>query len=161
MNLNDKEARRHLMDLVDHSRKKLEDVREARRRLLHRAKGSEWFPSEERTPINQMAQQEWALVQHLAGGDPKALVLPGGEGMEAAAYEQTLAINAVAQRLNLRRKFRRLVQDALYGVGICRIGMVRGRNIPALYPSMQWARKKEFTILPRSSWKGDSLSRTS
>lgn len=130
MNLKDKEARRHLMDMVDHSRKKLEDVRQARRRLLDRAKGSEWFPSEERTPINQMAQQEWALVQHLAGGDPKALVLPGGTGMEATAYEQTLAINAVAQRLNLRRKFRRLVQDALYGVGICRIGMVRGRNIP-------------------------------
>lgn len=130
MNLNEKEARLHLMDMVDHSRKKLEDVRQARRRLLDRTKGSEWFPSQERTPINQMAQQEWALVQHLAGGDPKALVLPGGQGMEAAAYEQTLAINAVAQRLNLRRKFRRLVQDALYGVGICRIGMVRGRNVP-------------------------------
>ncbi len=130
MNLNDKQDRRHLLDMVDHSRTKLEDVREARRRLLDRAKGSEWFPSKERTPINQLAQQEWALVQHLAGGDPKALVLPGGSGMEAAAYEQTLAINAVAQRLNLRRKFRRLVQDALYGIGIVRIGMVRGRNVP-------------------------------
>jgi len=130
MNLNDKKDRLHLMDMVDHSRTKLDDVREARRKLLNRTKGSEWFPSDERTPINQMAQQEWALVQHLAGGDPKALVLPGGPGMEATAYEQTLAVNAVAQRLNLRRKFRRLVQDALYGIGICRIGMVRSKNIP-------------------------------
>ena len=130
MNLNDKQDRRHLLDLVEHSRTKLDDVREARRKLLNRTKGSEWFPSDERTPINQMAQQEWALVQHLAGGDPRALVLPGGTGMEAIAYEQTLAVNAVAQRVNLRRKFRRLVQDALYGIGICRIGMVRGRNMP-------------------------------
>ena len=130
MNLNDKEDRHHLLDMVEHSRKKLDDVRSARRKLLDRAKGSEWFPSDERVPINQMAMQEWALVQHLAGGDPRALVLPGASGMEAAAYEQTLATNATAQRVNLRRKFRRLVQDALYGIGICRIGMVRGRNIP-------------------------------
>lgn len=130
MDLTKKDDRRHLMDMVDHSRTKLDDVRESRRKLLKRTKGSEWFPSDERTPINQMAQQEWALVQHLAGGDPKALVIPGGTGMEAIAYEQTLAVNAVAQRVNLRRKFRRLVQDALYGIGICRIGMVRGRNMP-------------------------------
>lgn len=130
MNLNDKKDRRHLMDMVDQSRYKLDDVRLSRRKLLDRAKGSEWFPSDERTPINQMAQQEWALVQHLAGGDPKALVIPGGSGMEAVAYEQTLAINKMAQRVNLRRKFRRLVQDALYGIGICRIGMVHGKNVP-------------------------------
>jgi len=130
MNFDDKEDRRHLMDMVDHSRKKLEEVRKARRDLLDRAKGSEWFPSDEQTPLNQMALQEWALVQHLAGGDPKALVIPGGAGMEAAAYEQTLAVNKVAQRVNLRRKFRRLVQDALYGIGICRIGMIHGRNVP-------------------------------
>lgn len=133
MNYNDKEGRRHLMDSVDHSRKKLEGVRAARRKLLERAKGSEWFNAEdanrERMPLNQMAQQEWALVQHLAGGDPKALVVPGGQGMEAAAYEQTLAVNAVARRVNLRRKFRRLVQDAIYGVGICRIGMVRSQSV--------------------------------
>ena len=129
MDLNEKDDRLHLLDMVDHSREKLDDVRESRRRLLERAKGSEWFPSEERTPLNQMAQQEQAILQHLAGGDPKALVIPGGEGSEAAAYEQTLAVNKVAQRLNLRRKFRRLVQDALYGIGICRIGMVPDRRV--------------------------------
>ena len=130
MDFNDRENRRKLMDMVDYSRSKLDDVRKARRDLLERANGSEWFPSEEKTPLNQLAMQEWALVQHLAGGDPKALVVPGGPGMEAVAYEQTLAVNKVAQRVNLRRKFRRLVQDALYGIGICRIGMVRDRNIP-------------------------------
>jgi len=130
MNLNHKDDRRHLMDMVEHSRKKLDDVRDSRRRLLHRAAGSEWFPGEDATPLNQMALQEQVLVQHLAGGDPKALVLPGGAGMEAAAYEQTLAVNAMARRLNLKRKFRRLVQDAIYGIGICRIGMVPGRYVP-------------------------------
>ena len=38
MNLNQKEGRRHLMDMVDHSRTKLDDVRNARRALLDRAK---------------------------------------------------------------------------------------------------------------------------
>lgn len=129
MDLTQKEDRRHLLDMVDHSRTKLDDVRNARRCLLDRAAGSEWFPSEEKTPLNQMAQQEVAILQHLAGGDTKALVVPGGEGSEAAAYEQTLAVNKVAQRLNLRRKFRRLVQHALYGIGICRIGMVPDRRV--------------------------------
>lgn len=129
MDLNNKADRRHLVEMVDHSRKQLDDVRESRRKLLVRAKGSEWFPSDERTPLNQMAQQETAILQHLAGGSPRALVVPGGDGTEAAAYEQTLAINKVAERLNLRKKFRRLVQDALYGIGICRIGMVPDRTI--------------------------------
>lgn len=146
MDFTKKEDRRHLMDMVDHSRKKLDDVRKSRRHLLEQAKGSEWFPKSMRpdpwgtdeTPINQMAQQEWALVQHLAGGDPKALVVPGGPGMEAAAYEQALAVNTVAQRVNLRRKFRRLVQDALYGIGICRIGMVHDRLVPVreIFPEL-------------------------
>ncbi len=129
MDLNHKDDRGHLMDMVDHSRTKLDDVRKARRKLLDRAAGSEWFPSEERMPLNQMAQQEQVLVQHLSGGNPKAMVIPGGPGMGAAAYEQTLAVNAVADRLNMRRKFRRLVQDALYGIGICRIGMVPDRYV--------------------------------
>ena len=131
MDLKQKDARRHLMDMVDHSRTKLDDVRHARRCLLERAKGSEWFPSEERVPLNQMAQQESALLQHLAGGNPRAMVIPGGRGAAYAAYEQTLAVNKVAQRLNLRRKFRRLVQDALYGMGICRIGMVPTNRLSA------------------------------
>ncbi len=130
MNLNKKEARRHLMDMVDHSRTQLDHVRHSRRCLLDRAKGSEWFPSSEKTPLNQMAQQEMAILQHLAGGDPKSLVVPGGAGLNVAAYEQTLAVNKVAQRLNLCRKFRRLVQDAIYGMGICRISMVPDKRKP-------------------------------
>lgn len=162
MNLNDKDNRRHLLDMVDQSRKKLDDVRSSRRKLLERAKGSEWFPSEERTPINQMAQQEWALVQHLAGGDPKALVVPGASGMEMTAYQQTLALNATAQRVNLRRKFRRLVQDALYGIGICRIGMVRGRDIPLreIAPSLDeegevGLGQLELQVISLESWVHD------
>jgi hypothetical protein len=129
MDVKTKEDRRHLLDMVEHSREKLDHVREARKRLLERAKGSEWFPSEERTPLNQIAQQEQAIVQYLAGASAKALVVAGGDGTEAAAYEQTLAINKVAARLNLTRKFRRLVQSALYGIGICRIGMIPDRRV--------------------------------
>ena len=129
MELRTQSDRSHLMDMVDNSRTKLDDVRESRRRLLERAKGSEWFPSEERVPLNQMAQQEQAILQYLAGGSPRALVVSGGDGSEAAAYKQTLALNKTAEKLNLRRKFRRLVQDALYGMGICRIGMVPDKKV--------------------------------
>ena len=165
MDMKDKEARRHLMDMVDHSRTKLEHVRESRRKLLDRAKGSEWFESKERTPINQLAQQEWALVQHLAGGDPKALVVPGGPGLGAVAYEQTLAINAVSEAMNIRRKFRRLVQDAIYGIGICRLGMVRGRNVPIreIAPELDeegeiGVGKLEMQVISLESWVHDCQS---
>jgi hypothetical protein len=140
MDFTKKEDRRHLMDMVEHSRDRLDYVRNSRRKLLARTKGSEWFPNsntiegEERCPFNQMSQQEWALVQHLVGGDPKALVVPGGAGLKAAAYEQTLAINAVAQAVGLKKKFRRLVMDALYGgIGICQIRMA------ADYSNLKWA----------------------
>lgn len=129
MDLTKIEDRRELMDKVDHSRKKLDVVRNSRRMLLDRAKGSEWFEADERVPLNQMAQQEQAILQFLAGGHPRALVLPGGLGSESAAYDQTLALNKTADRVNLTRKFRRIVQDALYGLGICRIGMGRDRSV--------------------------------
>jgi hypothetical protein len=167
MNLNTKDDRRHLMDMVDHSRTKLDDVRNARRCLLERAKGSEWFPSEEKTPLNQIAQQESALLQHLAGGDPRALVVPGGDGAEYVAYEQTLAVNKVAERLNLRRKLRRLVQDALYGMGICRIGMVAGKrlDIAQAFPELDEEGEVEIgqlsmDVLSLESWVHDCQADT-
>lgn len=167
MNLNQTADRRHLIDMVDNSRKKLDDVRESRRKLLDRAKGSEWFPSEERTPLNQMAQQEQAILQYLAGGSPRALVVAGGDGSEAAAYEQTLAINKVAERLNLRRKFRRLVQNALYGIGICRIGMVPDRkvSIRETFPELDEEGeveigRLELSVISLESWVHDCQADT-
>lgn len=167
MDLKQKDDRRHLLDMVDNSREKLDDVRESRRKLLDRAKGSEWFPSEERTPLNQMAQQEMAILQHLAGGSPRALVVSGGEGSEAAAYEQTLAINKVAERLNMRRKFRRLVQDALYGIGICRIGMVPDKkvSIRETFPELDEEGeieigRLELNVISLESWVHDCQADT-
>jgi hypothetical protein len=49
--------------------------------------------------------------------------------LEVAAYDQTLALNKVAQQISLRKKLRRLVRDAIYGIGICRIGMIQDRNV--------------------------------
>jgi len=132
MNPNKAEDRRELLTAVEHSREKLEHIREARRRLIKRAAGSEWYPhgANERTPINQIAQAEGALVQHLIGGEPKAMVIAGDSRLVAPAYEQTLALNAESQRVGLRTKLRRLVRDAIYGMGICRVGMSRSRTVP-------------------------------
>jgi hypothetical protein len=167
MDLNKKADRSHLMDMVEHSRKKLDDVRASRRALLDRAKGSEWFPSEERVPINQIAQQEAALLQHLAGGDPRALVVPGGDAAVYAAYEQTLAVNKTAQRLNMRRKFRRLVQDALYGIGICRLAMAPDGPAPLkeVFPEMDEeaeydSGRLEMDVISLESWVHDCQADT-
>ena len=133
MNLNKAENRREIMTAVEHSRWKLEDIRDSRRRLLKRAAGSEWYPNgaEEKTPINQIAQAERSMVQHLIGGDPRALVVAGDAMLDAMAYEQTLALNKVSQQVGFRRKLRRLVRDAVYGgMGICRIGMTRSKTVP-------------------------------
>jgi hypothetical protein len=167
MDFTKKEDRLHLMDMVDHSRKKLDKPRESRRKLLERAQGSEWFDSKDGVPLNQMAQQEWALVQHLAGGDPKAMVIPGSRELSAVAYEQTLAINATAQRVNLRRKFRRLVQDAIYGIGICRIGMVKGKTqeVRERYPELDEEGEiglgsLELQVISLESWVHDCQADT-
>jgi hypothetical protein len=131
MNPEKAEDRKVLMDRVESSRKKLAPIRKARNNLLKLAAGSEWYPegSTEKTPINQMAQAENTFVQSLVGGEPRALVVAGGAGLEALAYEQTLALAHVSQLIGMRRKLRRLVRDALYGIGICRIGMAGGRSV--------------------------------
>lgn len=132
MNPDKADDRRELMTVVEHSRLKLEDVRRARRKLLKRSAGSEWYPNGagEDTPINQMAQAEGTLVQHLVGGEPRALVVANSPDLDGTAYEQTLAINELGQRISLRKKLRRLVRDAIYGMGICRIGMTLDRYVP-------------------------------
>lgn len=132
MNPDKADDRRDLMTMVEHSRWRLEDIRNSRRRLLKRAAGSEWYPNgaDERTPINQIAQAERSLVQHLIGGQPRALVVASDVSLTGPAYEQTLALNKVAEQIGLRRKLRRLVRDAVYGMGICRIGMMLDRLVP-------------------------------
>lgn len=132
MNPHSEDDRRELMTAVEHSREQQGHVRESYRKLVRRSAGSEWYSdgAKESTPINQMAQTEQTLVQHLIGGEPRALVV-GSDDSEAAAYEQTLALNKVAQQIGLRRKLRRLVQNAIYGgMGIAKIGMVAGRQVP-------------------------------
>ena len=132
MNPDKADDRRDLMGAVEHSRWKLEDIRCARRALIKRAVGSEWYPdgAEEDTPINQLAQAEMALVQHLIGGEPRALVVAGDSDFDATAYEQTLALNKLGQQMGLAKKLRRLVRDAIYGMGICRIGMTANKRVP-------------------------------
>jgi hypothetical protein len=132
MNPNKANDRRDLMSAVEHSREKLGAVRESRRKLLKRTSGSEWYANgaDERTPINQIAQAERSLVQHLIGGDPQAQVIASDSSLMKQAYEQTLALNKVAQLIGLRRKMRRIVRDAVYGMGICRIGMTKDRTVP-------------------------------
>lgn len=131
MNPNKAEDRRDLMDWIEDSRWKLDPIRKSRRDLLKRAAGSEWYPNgaESDTPINQMEMAEESLVQRLIGGDPKALVISNDPSLSPLAADQTLALDKVAQQIGLRRKLRRLVRDAVYGIGICRIGMAKDRSV--------------------------------
>lgn len=132
MDPNKTQDRLNLMSAVDHHRQKLDPIRKARRRLLKRTSGSEWYPegANEDTPINQMSQAEKVLVQHLAGGEPQALVIPEHPELTATAYDQMMALNKLSQRLSMRKKLRRLIRDAIYGIGICRIGMTAGQEVP-------------------------------
>jgi len=109
--------------------------RHSRLRLQHsclRLVASQWYPggANEGTPINQIEQAEESLVQRLIGGEPRAMVVAGRSDLSALAADQTLALNKVTQQIGLRRKLRRLVRDAIYGIGICRIGMTHDRDVP-------------------------------
>lgn len=169
MDANKVEDRRDLMTAVEHSRWKLEDVRVSRRKLLKRTAGSEWYPNgaDDRTPINQIAQAEGTLVQHLIGGEPRALVVPGSSGLEALAYEQTLALNKVSQQVGLRRKLRRLVRDAIYGIGICRIGMTMDRavSLREIAPDLDeegevGVGRLTFEVISLENWVHDCMADT-
>jgi hypothetical protein len=163
------ENRKALADQVDHSRKQLEHMLQARRCLLKRSAGSEWYEhgSDEDTPLNQIAQQEETLVHHLIGGDPQSLVVASSPDLDPTAYEQTLALNKEAARLDLRKKLRRLVRNALYGLGIARIGMVHDHDMPVreLAPELDeegevGVGRLELNVISPEAWVHDSLADT-
>lgn len=131
MNPHDEKDRRELISEVEFSRWKMEDVRNARKALVKRSAGSEWYPdgSDDDVPYNQMNQTENIIVQYLIGGEPQANVVAMDSQYEYQAYEQTLALNKQAQLVSLRKKLRRLVRDALYGIGILKIGMIKDRSL--------------------------------
>ncbi len=164
------EDRMALITSVEHSRKEWETVLESRRKLLKRSAGSEWYEhgSDEDTPLNQMAQQEETLVHHLIGGDPQALVIGASPGLEATAADQMLALNKEAERVGFRRKLRRLVRDAIYGIGIARVGMVHDHDMPVreIAPELDEEEgvvgigRLEINVISPEAWVHDCLADT-
>jgi len=140
MDPHDRDDRARLMRAVEHSRRKLEPFRVKRTALLRRYAGSEYSDDGalEPTPVNQIAQAVGIYVQQLAGGEPQALVLTHNPTLQVAAHEQTLALNKVAKTMGLRRVLQRLINSALFGLGIARVGLVPigSRPTKELFPHL-------------------------
>ena len=168
MNPNKESDRRDLMSAVEYSRWKFHDIVEARRKLLRRSSGSEWYPdgAKQLTPINQMSLTENAYIQNLIGGEPRALVVANNSELELQAYEQSQALNVLSQQVSLRRKLKRIVRDAIYGIGICRIGMTAGKYVQAneIFPEMdeEYVGIGQLTldVISLESWVHDCMSDT-
>lgn len=121
--------RKRIMTAVDHSRRALKTARSARREFLKRYSGSEWYENgaDKDTPINQLAQFVDTVTHQIAGGEPQALVLARNPLQDAEASDQTDALNKVSRNIKLRRKLHALIRDAMFGMGIARVGMALDR----------------------------------
>ena len=140
MDPNTVDGRIKLLAAVDSSDKKMQSFRDERKEFVKRYAGSHYSENgaDQSTSVNEVAQAIETWVQQLAGGDPRALVVAHNPAQSAIAYDQSLALDKEAKRMKMRRKVQRLVQQAIFGMGIARVGTNLARHIDnkATFPDL-------------------------
>lgn len=116
---------KRLQTAVEASRKILEDFRRDRYALIEQYVGSHYGPecSAGRSPVNlvEMAATIWG--RELVAKAPAALVTTALPELRPWALKLQMALNRLMDQISFGDTLARVVQDALFGIGILKLGL--------------------------------------
>lgn len=116
-----------LRDAVDGSRKKLEPFRRQRHDFIKQFIGKHYSDNGagDRVPVNLMELAVNIYTRQLAARAPRAMVTTVPRKLKATAALLELALNHLVVEIDLETSLRRWVQDALFSMGIIKVGLNR------------------------------------
>ena len=98
-------------------RKRLQAIRQFAG--YHYAEGG----SQKRIPVPMLALAIQIYVRQLASRAPRALITTIHDELKPCAANLELAVNQIPDEINLARTFRKMVEEALFSFGVCKVGL--------------------------------------
>ncbi len=79
--------------------------------------------ADKRVPINLLELATTIYVQNLAANAPRVQVTTGVDELKPFARNMQLALNQVPDEIGLTDTLQRVVKEALFGIGVCKVGL--------------------------------------
>jgi hypothetical protein len=113
---------------VDWSVRQMATPRKERLAAVEQYVGSHYAGGgpEKRVPVNLLELLATIYVQHLAARAPRVMVSTHVDSLKPFARNMELALNQIPGEIGLGSTLRRAVQEALFGLGVVKVGISRG-----------------------------------
>jgi hypothetical protein len=120
-----------LAKAVTKSYEKLKIPRENRYLFLKESVGSHYGSggSEHAVPINIIRLAQNVYTRLLVSSNPKVLISTKKDALKMSSIDYETAINQLIDEIHLKKKLRRFVTDAMFGIGIMKIGLSTGKEV--------------------------------
>lgn len=127
---NNQEVKR-LRDAITSSRAKLEPFRVERMDALRQYVGAHYGKegAKDRVPVNLLEQMVSIYSRHLAANNPRVLVTTRFNALKPVSADFAQAINIDIQEIDLATSLRRVIVDALFCIGVLKVGISPEREI--------------------------------
>lgn len=116
---------------IEWSQRQLEAPRRERLAAVRQFVGSHYADNgaEKRVPVNLIELAVTIYVRHLAARAPRVMVTSNVDELKPFARNMELALNQIPEEIGLESTFGRVVAEAIFGVGIVKVGISAGGEI--------------------------------
>lgn len=120
-----------LAKAVSKSDEKLKTPRENRYKFLKESVGMHYADggSEHPVPINIIRIAQNVYTRLLVSSNPKVLISTNKDQLKMSCIDYETGINQLIEEIKLKKKLRRLVTDAMFGIGIMKTGISAGKSV--------------------------------
>ena len=127
----DNEAIKRLRSAITSSRAKMGPFRRERMDGLRQYVGNHYGDegAKDRVPVNLLEQMVSIYSRHLAANNPRVLVTTKFDALGPVAADFAQAINMVMQEIGLAQSLRQVIVDALFCMGVLKVGISPERVI--------------------------------
>jgi len=121
---------KRLQTAVDWSVRQLEQPRKQRVDMVRQFVGSHYFknPADMRVPTNMLELAVTIYVSRLAARSPRVMVSAIDDSMRPFAKNMELALNQIPEEIGLHKVLRRVVLEAIFGIGVVKVGICSGQR---------------------------------
>jgi len=133
---------RRLTGAIEADRKELRPFRDKRMDMLKQYKGTNYGDSganEQKVPVNLLEQAISIYARAIVSSNPGVIVSSPHRELKPSAAMLQLATNQMIGKMNLERNLREWAMDAMFGMGVMKVGLKRTRDSSEIDPGQVYA----------------------
>jgi hypothetical protein len=120
-----------LAKAVTKSNSKMKIPRENTYKFIKESVGSHYSEggSDRPVPINIIRLAQNVYTRMLVSSNPKVLISTTKDALKMSAFDYEIAINQLVEEIKLKKSLRRLVSNAMFGIGVMKTGICAGKTV--------------------------------